>query len=191
MGAHRREAFQAAFELTRQAGLIPLHQGQGGRFFGEPAEGEGEPDGVTHGFVLLGELIGLLVHLIFEEVGFYVPGALLAPAGDGHLFDQHALGVSGGCVLGDELFVQLGEGLAIFDRQADGVREGSRGGESVTGGVRGGAGFSFGRDRPSGLFPVGTGGAALAAGGHGLLLWAGVGSHCGQECTPAEQGFRC
>ena len=60
--------------------------------------------------------------------------------------------------------VQGGEFFAAFDGEADGDGEAAGGGEAVTGGVGGGAGFAFGRDRPLGFFPVGTGGAALAAG---------------------------
>ena len=67
-------------------------------------------------------------------------------------------------MLGDERFVQGGEFFTAFDGEADGTGEAAWGGEAVTGGIGGGTRFAFGRDRPLGFFPVGTGGGTTATG---------------------------
>ena len=108
----------------------------------------------------------------------------------GFIDDQVFGGGSGG-VLVDEGFVERDEFGDAFvskaDRfgDADGVGEragnlrAQGSGETMASCVGGGAGFALGRDRPLGFFPVGTGGAALAAGGHGL------------DAPYGRRGFRC
>ena len=90
----------ATFELAREARFISLQQLQGRRFFGEFTEGEGDPRGFVDGYIFLLEIVRHAVHLIFEEVGFYSPGALLTPASDSHLLDEEVLGRGGGSVRG-------------------------------------------------------------------------------------------
>ena len=104
------------------------------------------------------------------------PGAVDTPAADGHFVDGEVLGGGDGRVLGDEGFVEQCELGGIFVAEADGVSGALWGGEAVAGGrgIGSRAGFSFGRDGPAGLFPVGTGGGAAAIGGHGgpsVLGW--------------------
>ena len=76
-----------------------------------------------------------------------------APAGDGHLFDNQLFGEGGGGELGDESLVQPGELGGVFAPEADSA------------GKEAGTGVAFGRDRPWGLFPVGTGGGEATRGG--------------------------
>lgn len=78
-------------------------------------------------------------------------------------------------MLGDERLVELNVLRGAFVGEADRLGEAGRlrGGEAVTAGIGGRARFAFGRDRPLGFFPVGTGGGNAAGGGHefwGLLV---------------------
>jgi hypothetical protein len=72
-----------------------------GGFFVEVAEGEGETEAGVRGFVLVFEVAGHAVHLIFVKAGFDDPKALEAPAADGDFFDDEGLAGSGGEVVFD------------------------------------------------------------------------------------------
>ena len=142
-----------------------MENGLAGRLVGELAEGEGEAHGFDHGVVVPGEVGGHAVHLVFEEVGFHDPGALHAPAGGGHLFDDELFGAGGGGELVDVGLVEVEEFGAGLDGEAEGVGEAvDGGGEAVAGGVGGGAGFAFGSDGAAGFGSVGAGGGDAAWG---------------------------
>jgi len=87
--------------------------------------------------------------------------------------DDQAFGGSGGKVLRYEGFVEQVEFGGVFVVEADAAGGAIRRGKAVADGIGGGSGFAFGRDRPLGFAPVGTSGATLASGGHGVYLRAG------------------
>jgi hypothetical protein len=68
-------------------------------------------------------------------------------------------------VCADQRLVHFDEGGAIFVGEADGTGQPAGIDEAVTGSDGGGGGLGFGRDRPRGFFPVGTGGGAAEASG--------------------------
>jgi hypothetical protein len=114
LGAEVRETGEAPVKLTGEAGLVAQEDGERGRLFGEFAEGECG----THGFVrrLMGcfELRRHGIHLVVNERGFHGPGALQAPADDGHFMDGEVFGGGDGGVLEGEGFVEQGEFFVAF-----------------------------------------------------------------------------
>lgn len=169
------EAAGAALNLAGEAEFVAVKESQGGRGLGEAAECEGGASSVVHGFVVLVEVLRHGVHFVVEEGGFHVLGAVFAPAEHGELFDEHGFGGSGGLEFVDQRAVEGEEGGFGLDAEADGSGGigvggddvGGGGGyrsEAVFGGVGGGSGFAFGRDRPFGFFPVGAGGGLTAFG---------------------------
>jgi hypothetical protein len=99
-----------------------------------------------------------------EEAGFEALGAIDGLLGEGHALDgNHFLGVFG-LVEGDEILLEVGDFLEVFDADDD---EGG-GGEAVFDGVLRGAGFALGSFGSSGLGGVGAvGGELLGRDGHG------------------------
>ena len=96
-----------------------------------------------------------MVHLVVEEGGFHSQGAIEAPTANGHFVDGEVLNGGDGREFGDQCLVEEGELGRVFVAEADGMHGAVRRGEAVArGGVGGGASFSFGRNRPVGLFPL-------------------------------------
>ena len=152
-----------------------MEERERGGGFGEAAEGEGGARGVVHGFVLAGEGGGHGVDFVVEEGGFHIACAVKAPAEEGEFFDEEGFGLGGWGEVIDERAVEGEEGglglVAEADGRGgvgvggdDGRRRRRRRSEAVFGGVGGGSGFAFGRDRPFGFFPVGAGGGLTAFG---------------------------
>ena len=117
------------------------------------------------------------IHAVVDERGFHGPSALLAPADDSHFLDGEVFGVGDGGVFSDQRFVMRGKGGLAFVAEADGSA--GKGGRQATGGegggrgrreavtdgsVGGGASLAFGRNRPLGLFGVGSVGGEAAGG---------------------------
>ena len=120
--------------VVRESGII-----------GQIAEGEGGAGGAVHGLLLAGDLV-------IEAGLFEGPDAELAPAGDGHGFDEGVFDGGGGLELVVEVAEELREqGLVL-------ALEDDRGGEqAVTAGVHGSPAFAFGRDRPAGFRAIAAG----------------------------------
>ena len=154
--------------MTGETGFVAQQGWERRGFFTQFAESEGGAGGVVRRFMLTGEIVPHVVHLVVEQRGFHEPGALEAPAGDGHFMDGEVLGGGGWGMLGDEGFVKYVELIAALVSETDRTGGGAieRGEAVAGGGVGGRAGFAFGRDRPVGFLSVGAVGGFAAFGGH-------------------------
>lgn len=139
------EVQKCAVILAAVADFVAVEQFERAGLVGERGEGEGRVHGRDFGILLIGK--GVVEALLFVDsmdvLGhFETPEAAAAPVGDGHDFDETALG----CGFGLELFLKSGEKL--------GEGRGSLAGEDDRGG---GGPAALRCDRAAGFGAVSTG----------------------------------
>jgi len=170
-GALVVEAGEGAQILAAITGFIAVEQFHGAGFIGEGAERPGEvSDG---GFAIVSVVAsGGLPFAGFLNIKrfFETPEPHPPPVSDGHDFGLGGFDARVGMKLGFERRDKGGETIVGFAVQNYGVRE-----QAVAGGVAGGSGFTFGRDRPGGFGGIG-GGGAFSFGGDGAAGFGAVGA---------------
>jgi hypothetical protein len=116
-----------------------------------------------------------------EEAGFEGGGAEQGVLGEGHAFEgEQFLGVDG-LVDGDEVGLEVGDGMEVFDAE-DGE---PGGGEAVFAGVEGGAGLALGGAWAGRVSGVGAVGGELLIGDGVTAMWHGMAP--GDKKTPAAK----
>jgi hypothetical protein len=169
------EVDEGALILAAVADFVAIEEFEGAGVVGEIGKGEGSVHGRDLVVLLIGvRVAGALLYVDGVDVVGHLdaPEAAATPVGDRHDFDETALDG----VFRLEEFVEFGKKFGEAWSRLAGENDGG-GEQAVTGGILGGAGaalrcdrpvgvdgvgggdgFTDGRDRSAGFFPVSTGG---------------------------------
>ena len=161
------ETLEGAVVLAVVAAFVTIEGFAGSGVFAEGMEGEGDSGG---GVFFFG---AAFLDFVGEGGSFHAPEPHLAPAADGHGFDEAGFDFGGGFEVLVEIGAEGHEAVAGLGFEEDGVGE-----EAVADAVAGGAGFAVRGDGALGFGSVLAGGVALGGGGdaftHGGFYFSGI-----------------
>ncbi len=158
-GAKVQKCGERRAELAFEAGFVAVQQIEHVGFIAHGAEGD-----KREGRIVLAFVTARATDFLVEPGGLAVPDALLTPAGDGHSFDEIALGGGFGLVLVEERGEQGAKFFLRFAGEDDFFREEAVGSAVLRGGV-----FALFGDGAAGFCAVGAGCDLLEFGRHKVI----------------------